>query len=70
MSTANWDQLNERRAELIHKKVKKNISAQERQELANLQRLAACRRRLLAPLPIEELAAVKANLVQRGMWAG
>ena len=68
--TADWDQTNERRAELIHKKVKKSISAQERRELDELQRLASCRRRLLAPLPIEELQAVKDDLVRRGMWAG
>ncbi len=68
--TADWDQTNERRAELIHKKVKKNISAEERSELDELQRLASCRRQLLAPLPIEELQAVKDDLVRRGMWAG
>ncbi len=68
--TADWDQTNERRAELIFKKVKKNISPQERQELDELQRLASCRARLLAPLPLEELEAVKADLVRRGMWVG
>ena len=68
--TADWDQTNKRRAELIHKKVKKTISTEERRELDELQRLASCRRRLLAPLPIEELQAVKADLVRRGMWAG
>ncbi len=68
--TADWDQTNERRAELIQKKVKKTISTEERRELDELQRLASCRRRLLAPLPIKELQAVKADLVRRGMWAG
>ncbi|MBL8205242.1 MAG: SAM-dependent DNA methyltransferase [Blastocatellia bacterium] len=68
--TADWDQTNERRAELIFKKVKKEISSQERQELNDLQHLASCRARLLAPLPIEELEAVKADLIRRGMWVG
>jgi len=66
--TADWEQTNERRAQLILKKVKKSISAEGRIELDELQRLADCRIRLLAPLPIQKLEAIKEDLERRGMW--
>lgn len=68
--TVDWGQTNERRTALIFKKVKMNISVEERLELDELQRLADCRIRLLAPLPLQEMEAVKQDLVRRGMWEG
>jgi hypothetical protein len=53
--TADWSETNRRRDALIRKKVARTISAEERDELANLQSLASSRVRLLAPLPLEEL---------------
>jgi type I restriction-modification system DNA methylase subunit len=66
--TADWEQTNERRTQLILKKVKKSISTEARIELDELQRLADCRIRLLAPLPIQNLEAIKEDLERRGMW--
>lgn len=66
--TADWGQTNDRRTQLILRKVKKSISNEGRIELDELQRLADCRIRLLAPLPIVELEAVKKDLERRGMW--
>ena len=66
--TADWEQTNDRRTQLILRKVKKSISDEGRIELDELQRLADCRIRLLAPLPIEELEAIKKDLERRGMW--
>ena len=66
--TVDWEQTNERRTQLIFKKVKKNISAEEKLELDELQRLADCRINLLTPFPIEKLEAVKEDLKRRGVW--
>jgi hypothetical protein len=66
--TADWEQTNERRTQLIFKKVKKNITAEEKLELDELQRLADCRINLLTPFPIEKLEAVKEDLKRRGVW--
>jgi len=66
--TADWEQTNERRTQLIFKKVKKTISVEEKLELDELQRLADCRINLLAPLPIDKLEAVKEDLKRRGVW--
>jgi type I restriction-modification system DNA methylase subunit len=66
--TVDWEQTNERRTQLIFKKVEKTISAEEKLELDELQRLADCRINLLAPLPIEKLEAVKEDLKRRGVW--
>jgi type I restriction-modification system DNA methylase subunit len=69
-ATVDWDQINERRTLLIFKKVKKNISPEERAELNGLQQLADARIKLLAPLPITQMEAVKEDLKARGMWEG
>ena len=66
--TADWEQTNGRRTVLIFKKVKKSISAEEGLELDDLQRLADCRIRLLAPLPVQDLEAVKEESERRGLW--
>ncbi len=68
--TADWEQTNERRAQLIEKQVKRNILAGEKQELQELQRLADARIRLLAPLPIQQLEIVREELKRRGIWTG
>ena len=61
--TKNWELTNARRAVLIEKKVQRQISAEEDQELAHLQHLAGVKRELTAPLPLEELA--QAELLQQ-----
>jgi type I restriction-modification system DNA methylase subunit len=68
--TVDWEQTNERRAQLIEKQVKRNILTGEKQELEHLQQLADARIELLAPLPIKQLEAVREELRQRGVWEG
>lgn len=66
--TADWGVTNERRVQLIHKQVDKRISAEEEDELHLLQKLADSRIRLVAPLPIPQMEAVKEDLKRRGIW--
>jgi len=66
--TTDWDETNERRVQLIHKQVNKLISTEEEDELHLLQELADSRVRLVAPLPITQMEAVKEDLKRRGIW--
>jgi hypothetical protein len=68
--TVDWDYTNERRAQLIEKKVKKYIANGEKLELDRLQRLADARIRILAPLPIKQLEDIREELKRRGIWEG
>lgn len=68
--TVDWEQTNERRFQLIEKKVERNISSDEKRELADLQQLTDARIRLLAPLPIKQLEEVREELERRGIWEG
>ncbi len=68
--TVDWEQTNKRRFQLIEKKVKRNISSDEKYELAYLQHLTDTRIRLLAPLPIKQLEEVREELKRRGIWEG
>ncbi len=68
--TYDWEETNERRADLIVKKVERRISPGEKAELDNLQRLATARRHLLAPLPLKELEDLREELIQKGVWVG
>lgn len=56
-ATADWHNVNQLRGELIHKKVERRITTDERRRLDHLQRLADARRSLEARLPIAELEA-------------
>jgi hypothetical protein len=67
MITADWEETNKKRTSLISKKIKKNISFEELQELETLQKLAVSRRQLIAPLPIKELEKAIETL-QRKEW--
>lgn len=68
--TADWEHTNERRSQLIEKKVKRNILTDEKHELDYLQQLTDARIRLLAPLPIKQLEAMREELKRRGIWEG
>ena len=68
--TVDWEQTNTRRFQLIEKKVKRNISSDEKRELTYLQQLTDARIRLLAPLPIKQLEEVREELERRGIWEG
>jgi hypothetical protein len=66
--TVDWEQTNEQRTQLILKKVKRTISPDETRDLDRLQELTDARLRLLAPLPLQELEALRDKLKQRGIW--
>jgi hypothetical protein len=68
--TMDWEQTNERRTQLIEKKVKRNIQTVEEDELDYLQQLTDARIRLLAPLPIQQLETMREELKRRGIWEG
>ncbi|MGE0825011.1 MAG: class I SAM-dependent DNA methyltransferase [Candidatus Binatia bacterium] len=68
--TVDWDHTNERRAQLIEKKVKKHIASEEKRELDYLQQLTDARIQLLAPLPIKQLEDIRDDLKRRGIWVG
>jgi hypothetical protein len=68
--TADWETTNDRREQLILKEERDKLSAAERTELADLQRLADARIDLLAPLPVAELEAIAADLKGKGFWVG
>jgi hypothetical protein len=59
------DKLNERRIELIDKDIQGNITAEERVELAELQRRAVAYRDRVAPLPIEGARRLHQQLLER-----
>ncbi len=68
--TVDWEQTNERRTQLIEKKVKRNILVEEKYELDYLQQLTDARIELLAPLPIKQLEELREELQRRGIWEG
>ncbi|MCY2987062.1 MAG: N-6 DNA methylase [Planctomycetota bacterium] len=62
--TDEWEQTNERRVELIEKKIARTITPAERTEFEHLQFLAGARQNLLAPLPLKELEALNRELLR------
>lgn len=66
--TVDWEQTNERRVGLIHKKISGELTAEEDSELNHLQRLTDSRIRLFAPLPIRQLQEIRDDLKRRGVW--
>ena len=50
-----WNQANQRRGDLIEKKLKSGLSPNETTELSRLQALADRRIQMFAPLPLAEL---------------
>lgn len=68
--TADWDQTSARKSELIEKKIRREATPQELEELARLKMLTEARGELFAPLPIPQLEAMKAKLKAKGQWEG
>lgn len=68
--TADWEDTNERRVSLIHRKVTGDITGDDEKELNYLQGLTDSRIRLLAPSPIHQLEEIRGNLKRRAMWEG
>jgi type I restriction-modification system DNA methylase subunit len=62
--TEDWPETNERREELIHKKVARQITLAERAEFEHLQFLAGARQNLIEPLPLKELEALHRELMR------
>jgi hypothetical protein len=64
-----WDETNERRCVLIEKELSKSkLTAEERQELDQLQHLADLLVRLKEPYPLAELGSLVAELKAKGKW--
>ena len=63
--TEDWPQMNERRGVLIRRKAAGTISQEEIAELKQLQGLATTRRRLVAPLPLQQLEHLRQDLVSK-----
>lgn len=66
--TGEWEQTSARKTELIEKKIRKEASNDELQELSRLKMLTEARGELFAPLPLPQLAAIKARLQSKGQW--
>jgi hypothetical protein len=62
---ADWEPRATRKSELIQKKVARTATKPELAELADLKRLSAARRNLLAPLPMEEARRMYDEVVRR-----
>lgn len=63
-----WNKTNTRRSRLILKKANNNISQSEMHELNDLQRLTDARIKVFAPLPLNQLEMVRAELKRRRLW--
>jgi hypothetical protein len=68
--TGDWEKTSFRKTELIERKICKEISDSELQELDRLKMLTEARGELLAPLPLKQLDALKNRLQAKGQWEG
>lgn len=68
--TADWEATSMRKTELIEKKIRREATETELQELGRLKQLTEARGELFAPLPLMQLEAMKARLKAKGQWAG
>lgn len=68
--TGDWEQTSARKTELIEKKIRKEASDDELKELSRLKMLTEARGEVFAPLPLPQLAAIKARLQSKGQWEG
>ncbi len=68
--TADWETTNQRRLELVEKKLAKTLQKDERTELERLQHLAGLKRELLSSPPMKELRKIEMDLRRRGLWRG
>ncbi len=68
--TADWDKTSTRKTELIDKKIGKKATDEDLMELDRLKFLTEARGELYAPLPLEQLKALKRRLQSRGQWEG
>jgi hypothetical protein len=68
--TGEWEQTSARKTELIEKKIRKEANDDELKELARLKMLTEARGELFAPLPLPQLATIKARLQSKGQWEG
>ena len=68
--TADWEQTNERRTQLIEKKVKRNIPTDEKHEFDHLQQLADARIRVTGAAAYQTVGGNAGRLKRRGIWEG
>jgi len=66
--TADWEETNVRRLELIERKLAGKIDETGRLELARLKKLAWAKAQLVRPLPLDEAKATEMELKRKGQW--
>lgn len=66
--TADWEAINTRRLELIELKIRGQLDAEGKTELARLKKLAWAKAQLVRPLPLEEAKATESELKRKGLW--
>ena len=68
--TGDWEQTSACKTELIEKKIRKEAFDDDLKELSRLKMLTEARGELFAPLPLHQLAVIKARLQSKGQWEG
>ena len=68
--TADWEITNERRLELVDKKLAKTAKPEEKAELERLQHLAGLKRELHSSPSNKEMGQIEMDLRKRGLWRG
>lgn len=66
--TADWEETNARRLELIEQKLAGKLDEAGKVELFKLKRLAWAKAQLVRPLPLDEARATEADLKRKGQW--
>ncbi len=66
--TADWEQTNARRLELIERKLAGKLDEPGKVELTRLKKLAWAKAQLVRPLPLDEARATEADLKRKGQW--
>lgn len=66
--TADWEETNARRLELIERKLAGKLDDGDKAELVRLKKLAWAKAQLVRPLPLEEAKATEAELKRKGQW--
>jgi len=66
--TADWEETNSRRLELIERKLAGNLDESGKSELLRLKKLARAKAQLVRPLPLDEARATEADLRRKGRW--
>jgi len=66
--TVDWDRTSERKTELIEKKIRREATKDELDQLQRLKFLTEARGEYFAPLPLRRVAALQSKLESEGKW--